>query len=230
MTYPARTAEHPRRQDEVGRDLIVRRTRDALRDRPRTDLSRQEIADYAGVTPALISYYFTDRISLFDAIAKPIIDMYCADARRVIKAKQSLSGKLRSMIELYLTFHCREGYLLDWYLHFAKQSESRAGLALLTAIEAEAAALIGELLDGKYLLGECPHAVQFVLWGMCKQVAQKSLFGRATGSTLNERITIETDLLYEFFMNGVALLLPAGPVVCTSQAPAPAPVAACRLG
>ena len=229
MTYPARTVRHPNRQDEVGRDLIVRRTRDALRERSRTQLSRQEIADYAGVTPALISYYFLDRASLFEAAIELIIEAYYADVRRVIKAKQCLSDKLRSMIELYLTFHYREGHLLDFYVKFAKQSEGRAGLKRLVAIEAAGVALVGELLDRQYLSSDCPHAVQSILWRMCKQVSRRPITESATGSPLDERIRTEATQLYDVFKHGVALLFPEGPAVYASQAAARDPIASCRL-
>lgn len=217
MTYPARTAGRPNSQDEVGRDLIVRRTRAAIRDRPRTDLSRHEIAKFAGVTPALISYYFPDRSSLFEATITPILEDYSDDVRRVINSNRSLNDKLKGIIEVYLTFHYGEGYLLDFYVALAGRSGNEAGLKLLDDVQAEAVACVGALLDGQCLLGECPYAVQSALWGMCKQVARSGI-GRSAGPATDESIAAETDLLYGFFMNGVALMLPVGPVLHRSQA------------
>lgn len=218
MTYPARSAERSISHEEVGRDLIVRRTRAAMRDRSRADLSREEIAKYAGVTPALISYYFPDRSSLFEAIAAPIIESYGDDVRRAIDANQPLSEKLKGLIRVYLAVHYREGCLLDFYVGFARKRGKDSNLALLTEIQAAAVAFVGKLLDGECLLGECPDEVQSTLWGMCKQVALRSEDGTTAGPPVDDRIAAETDLLYDFFMNGVAIVLPTGPMLHASQA------------
>ncbi len=217
MTYLAQTAGRPINQEEVGRDLIVRRTRAALRDQPRADLSRQDIAKYAGVTPALTSYYFPDRSSLFEAVATPIIEDHAESVRRVINSDQSLDEKLKSIIEVYLAFCCSEGYLLDFYIQFAKSGKN-VNLSLLADIQEAVVALVGKLLDRQCILGECPSEVQSTLWGMCKQVARRSGNERMTGPSINERIATESALLYDFFMNGVAIVLPVGSMLHTSQA------------
>ena len=216
MTYPARIAERPIRQEEVGRDLILRRTRAAMRDWPRTDLSRRAIAQHAGVTPALISYYFPNRISLFEAVVTPIIEGYGDDVRRVIHASGSSTDKFRNIITLYLDFHYREGGLLESYAEFAKASEGKAGLDLLSEIRAEAVAFVGALLDEQCILGECADTVQSIMWGMCKQVARKAAIASPSNPLGDERISAETDLLYDFFMNGVAIVLPADPMLHAS--------------
>ena len=191
-----------------------------MRELLRADLSREEIAKYAGVTPALISYYFPDRSRLFEAVAAPIIESYGDDVRRAINANQPLSEKLKGLLRVYLAVHYREGYLLDFYVRFAKKSGNDISLALLAEIQAAAVAFVGKLLDGECLLGECPHEVQSTLWGMCKQVALKSEDGTTAGPSVDERIAAETDLLYSFFMNGVAIVVPSGPMLHASQAEA----------
>ena len=189
-----------------------------MRECPRADLSREDIAKYAGVTPALISYYFPDRSSLFEAIAKPVIEGYGDDVRRAINANQTPNEKLRGLIRVYLALHYREAYLLDFYVGFAKASGKEIDLAPLTEIQAAAVAFVGKLLDGECLLGERPDEIQATLWGMCKQVALRCEQGSKAGSSVNERIAAETDLLYDFFMNGVAIVLPIGPMLHASQA------------
>ena len=213
MTYPARSAERFNSHEDVGRDLIVRRTRAAMRDRKGADLSREDIARYAGVTPALISYYFPDRSSLFEAIAGPIIGRYGDDVRQAIDADQALNERLKGLIRVYLAVHYRERHLLDFYIGSARKGGKDFNLALLTQIQAAAVAFVGELLDGNCLLGECPHAVQSTLWGMCKQIALRSEDERPAGPSVDDRIASETELLYDFFMNGVAIVLPTGPML-----------------
>ena len=217
MTYPARSAERFNSHEDVGRDLIVRRTRAAMRDRKGAVLSREDIAKSAGVTPALISYYFPDRSSLFETVAGPIIGRYSDDVRQAIDADQALKERLKGLISVYLAVHYRERHLLDFYVKFARKSGKESNLALLTQIQAAAVAFVGELLDGECLLGDCPHEVQSTLWGMCKQVALRSEDGKPTGPPVDERIASETDLLYDFFMNGVAIVLPTSPMLQVSQ-------------
>ena len=218
MTYLARYAGPASSQDEVGRDLIVRRTRAAMQDRPRSDLSRQEIAKTAGVTPALISYYFPDRSNLFEAIAVPIIEDFRHDVQRIIHANQSLNEKLRGLIGVYLAFHYREGFLVDFYVGSLTRSGSLTGLKRLIDVRSAAVAFVGEMLDGRCILGECPDEVQSTLWGMCKQVARRSANRGSAGSAVTARIAAETDLIYDFFMNGVAIVLPTDPMLHASQA------------
>ncbi len=216
MTYRAHFAERPSRQDEVGRDLILRRTRAAMRDWPKTDLSRRVIAQHAGVTPALISYYFADRLSLFEAAAAPVIADYADDVRRIINASGPSSEKFRAIIHLYLALHYRNGGLLESYVVFAKTRDGMAGLSLLSEVKAEAVAFVGVLLDEQCILGECADTVQSIMWGMCKQVAHKAGLASSPASTVEDRILAETDLLYDFFMKGVAIVFPADPMLHAS--------------
>jgi len=70
-----RTQGRPVRGDAMaGRDWLIQKTRIAMKFKPRIDMQRREIAEFAGVTPALVSYYFPDKGGLFEAAAKPFLN------------------------------------------------------------------------------------------------------------------------------------------------------------
>ena len=134
MTAQPRHAGRPVRDEEIGRNVILEKTRLAMRERPRADLQRNEIARYAGVTPALISYYFPDRSHLFEAAAHPVIEIYVAEARLIIGSDQPLIHRLNALILLFVEFNYKEGHLLDFYLEHMSRTGCKNDIVMLEGI------------------------------------------------------------------------------------------------
>jgi AcrR family transcriptional regulator len=157
---------------EQGRDRLIEKARDAMRLRPKMDLQRREIAEHAGVTPALVSYYFPDRTDLLELAAQPIIDSYVAGVRAILCHRDALETKLQRLIVLFLTFNSEQGFILD---HFVEISQTRA-----TSIETEALRTVGDALTefvehsiaAGILPGSDPSLVQAALWGICRDVGR----------------------------------------------------------
>ena len=205
MIDHARSAGRPVRREEVGRKLIVERTRTALRDRPTADLQRKEIAEHARVTPALISYYFPDRSSLFQAAAQPVIDEYADQLRNILANNNELTSKLRSLVNLYISFNYSEGYLLDFYLGHCKRADYTEGLEQLKAAYSDIIGFFDELLRMQLLRGGCSSTLQSMLWGMCKNVADR--LREKLLEVDDDLIASKTDVIYDCFVNGAAGLI-----------------------
>lgn len=210
MIDNARSAGRPVKREEVGRTMIVERTRTALRNRPTVDLQRKEIAEYARVTPALISYYFPDRSSLFKAAAQPVIDMYISDLRRIIISTDELSFKLRSLVSLYINFNCSEGYLLDFYLEHCRRVGDTDGLEELKLAYQEIMSLFNNMQQMRLLRGGCSSTLNSMLWGMCKNVAER--LREKLSEVSEDLISAKADAIYDCFIHGVAGLALVEPV------------------
>ena len=114
----------PRGDGEVGRTRLLERTREALKGKPRIDMQRREIAMFAGVTPALISYYYPDKWDLFAAAAKPVIEAYIISVREILRATTPSRLKLEALIGFFVEFNCNHSHLFDFYI---ENGEKMAG-------------------------------------------------------------------------------------------------------
>lgn len=200
MIDHARTAGRPVRCEEVGRTMIVERTRKALRNKLTVDLQRKEIAETARVTPALISYYFPDRSSLFKAAAQPVIDEYVDGLRQILASTDELTSKLRRLVGLYINFNYNEGYLLDFYLQHSKQVGDAEGLRALKTAYEEIVGLFDEMMQMRLLRDGCASTLNSMLWGMCKHVAETL---REKLLEVNEDlIAAKAEAIYDCFVNG----------------------------
>ena len=157
------------------------------------------------MTPALISYYFPDRSSLFKAASQPVIDEYVDGLRQILTNTDELRSKLRSLVALYIDFNYREGYLLDFYLEHCKKVGDTEGLEQLQLAYQEIIGFFDELLQMQLLRGGCPSTLQSMLWGMCKNVAERL---REKVLEVDEKlIASKADAIYDCFVNGAAGLV-----------------------
>ena len=203
MTAQPRTAGRPVRDEEIGRNVILEKTRLAMRERPRADLQRNEIARFAGVTPALISYYFPDRSHLFEAAAHPVIESYVADVRLIIGSNSPLIERLNDLIFLFVKFNYKEGHLLDFYLEHIEKTDSHENILLLEEIYKEMLAFFEELLKTKTIRGESAGVIQSMLWGMCKHTARRPVLEvDIDAATIDDLIRSKAEFLTDYFLHG----------------------------
>lgn len=100
---------------EVGREKIISRLQGVFRSGTAVDLSRKSLAELAGVTPALISYYFPKKEVLFEQISGPIICCYRAEMEEIMMGALPNNAKLRGVISLLVALYTRDGRILDMY-------------------------------------------------------------------------------------------------------------------
>ncbi len=94
-----------RGETEVGSQKIVEGMRAALRSLRKTNITRKDIAFYAGVTPALVTYYFPERDSLIESATVPIIEALVIDVKACLieagSTRQQLLGAINVLLESY---------------------------------------------------------------------------------------------------------------------------------
>ncbi len=163
----------PRGAREMGRDHLIESTRGAMRVRPRIDIQRREIAEHAGVTPALVSYYFPDKALLLEVAAQPVIDAYAADVRLIIRSQTLPNDRLKRLISLFLAFNTEQGFILDHYLEVTYAKRRDSNVAMLTAVKSELAAFFEELIALGLVKGDDPEFLPAALWGLCRYVGRR---------------------------------------------------------
>jgi AcrR family transcriptional regulator len=86
----------------VGKDALVAAARDALKRKPPREITLNEIAQIAGVDPALIRYYFGQLGELFTEAATEITRELRGRLATLIAEKGTVRERLRSRIHVYL--------------------------------------------------------------------------------------------------------------------------------
>ncbi len=170
----ARVQGRPTRgEKQVGRSRMVEKMREIMKSKPKIDIQRREIADFMGVTPALVGYYFPDKRSLIEEAANPLIDEYISQVRSRISSTDEPLEILRELIYIFVQFNQESGYLLDFYIEHVTTRKNHNSLPKLREIYEEMNGFFSELKRTGLIRGEDPRLVQSALWGMCRYVGQQ---------------------------------------------------------
>jgi TetR/AcrR family transcriptional regulator len=94
----------------VGREGLIDATRELLRTIPPGKLTRQHIAEFAKVNPALIRYYFGDTSTLLTAVVESIHHENLNRLREVLREPGTAIDKLRRRVRLILQMHLEYPY------------------------------------------------------------------------------------------------------------------------
>jgi AcrR family transcriptional regulator len=176
--------------NEVGRDRIIENLREMLRSRRADSTSRKSLAEFAGITPALVTYYFPDKYSLIEEATKPVIEDYARQLRAILGHQEVPNVKLRKVIALLVDCYKRDAGILDAYSELARHK----GEALKPNYVATMTDDLAEFFGDWFVQGttQAPPAVlQGALWGMCQFVAQVNLAREMSG--MNENLIAELD-------------------------------------
>ena len=206
MTLEVRSQGRPARgEGEVGRLRLLERTREALRVKPKVDIQRREIAMFAGVTPALVSYYYPDKWDLFAAAAKPVIQAYTDEVRTVLHAKSDTQAKVLSLATLFVRFNHQHGHLLDFYLENSDRMARKGDLDALHEVYGEMLVFFKRLLGEGLIRGDSPAFIQSSLWALCKYVAQQPHLAPLADSPEKDSFWKEqARKVCDLFLNGAA--------------------------
>ena len=202
-----RSVGRPFRSDGVGHTMILERIRAALRERPRSDLPRRELATYARVSPGLISYYFPDRSSLFAAAAQPVLDRYIVGMRKVLESDHTPLDRFKSLTYLLLDFNFQEGYLLDFYFEYSKRNGNDIVSDRLIDVDRDIIGLFEELQRERTVRGGCAHSLKSALWKMCHRAAY-GLRKEAMQGDRDAIIVERAEVIVDYFSNWVSGPLP----------------------
>jgi TetR/AcrR family transcriptional regulator len=92
-------------QEGVGRDALVEKTCELLRQLPPEKVTRAEVARFTGVDPSLIRYYFQDRSTLLVAAAERLTAQFAANLEKAVKESDSsprslLRARVQTLFDL----------------------------------------------------------------------------------------------------------------------------------
>ena len=106
-----------RGENEVGVQRIVEGMRAALRAAQNTTVSRKDVAGHAGVTPALVTYYFPERTDLIEAATLPVVSALVDRTRSCFEHEGSARQRLCQVIEALLDAYTRDAAVIALYSH-----------------------------------------------------------------------------------------------------------------
>ena len=168
--------------NEAGLRRIVYAMRDALRARQNIHVTRKEVAQYAGVTPALITYYFQEKDSLIEAAAVPIVVTMVEAVESYLRGGKEPRDKLRHVVEILLESYARDAVIIDLFI--AYQSSRADKLPdLIGNMEAALLTFFEQLLQQKPSTVYDATYLQKATIGMCKIVARRGHPGSARDSS-----------------------------------------------
>ena len=101
-----------RGENEVGSQKIIEGMRVALRTRRTINVARKDIAHHAGVTPALVTYYFPERNSLIEAATLPIVQTLVAKVKACIECDGAGRQHLVQAIVVLLEYFSRDAVVI----------------------------------------------------------------------------------------------------------------------
>ena len=163
-----------RGEGDVGRARLIEAAQVILRSQVSAQVSRKAVAEVAGVTPALVSYYFPDKSSLLDAATRPVVEKHLAALKRILDSKDDAETKLRDVIAVFIEANAVDHHLIEHHLDFSLNGTAKAGpheesflllrQQLVAFLEAGTAAGTWGRFD--------PALVITALWGICRSVAQ----------------------------------------------------------
>ena len=161
---------------------IVNAMRDALRDRHNIHVTRKVVAQYAGITPALISYYFPEKDSLIEAAAVPIVVAMVEAVEKCLTGDGEPRDKLRQIVEILIESYARDAVVIDLFI--AYQSARADKLPdLIGNMEAALLAFFNLWLQKHPSTVYDAAYMQKATIGMCKIVARSDPSGSAEDSS-----------------------------------------------
>jgi AcrR family transcriptional regulator len=165
----------PRGGNEVGSERIIESLREMLRSRSFEATSRKCLAEYAGVTPALITYYFPSKDGLIEEATKPVVEDYARQLGAILKADDEPDSKLRSIISLLVSCYTRDGGILDAYSELVRKNGRSLKPNYIDLMAQELSDFFCQWFNMGGVSDPHPAMLQGALWGMCQFAAQTEL-------------------------------------------------------
>lgn len=200
-----RQGRPPAKDGVNGRQNLIEKTRELLKAKPRVDIQRQEIAKYAGITPALVSYYFPDKWDLIEASAASLIDKYLCSVLNVTSKKKPGIAEFKALLRIYVEFSFEGGYILDFYLQNITSWKNLQRQAQLRDAHRTILTFFSSLMTSGHLTERDPSIVNSVLWASSHYLAQQAQNRHpadASESTHNLQSIVEE--LSNMFLHGIA--------------------------
>jgi AcrR family transcriptional regulator len=154
--------------DEVGRDRIIEGTRAFLRSPATGDITRKDVAQFVGVTPALISYYFPNTDDLLEAAVEPVVEAYAEKLTSIVHSDDKPLDRLRRVIVLFIECNAADRRIVDCFVDLMSTRPDGSGKNHINVIFRETR----EFMERHFIPGaeDLDDAEFFAsaLWSVCK--------------------------------------------------------------
>lgn len=187
-----------------GQQTIIASMQKFMRSRPLTNVQRLEIAEYAGVTPALISYYFPDKLDLIIVSASPLITTYTCRIRKILIECSDIMEGFQSLAYEFIDFNYKSGYLLDYYLDATMQRKGSKEIADVSAQYKDLIFFMRRVVERQTTRVVDPAFLQSSLWAHCKHLGrQPHLLNIADQDEADSAIRSLSEETFKLFTKGI---------------------------
>ena len=125
-----------RGENEVGVKKIVEGMQAALRALQNTKVSRKDVASHAGVTAALVTYYFPERTDLIEAATQPVVRALVDRTKACFEHEGPARQRLCQAIEVLLEAYTRDAAVIALYSDHRASTPDRSVPDLLKDLDA----------------------------------------------------------------------------------------------
>jgi TetR/AcrR family transcriptional regulator len=177
----------------VGREALIARTCELLRQLPPNRITRAEVARHMGVDPSLIRYYFRDRsMLLLAAVEKLTADFVRIREQEMRRAAPGPEGRLRARVTALLKFEVEYPFFHRLLVDEFAQLNSPAAMRFMQGMTSSSLAGYAEILEtgveeGVFRRTDSSFVFMAVI-GMCEFFVTGTPFMRAAlGQDFDER-------------------------------------------
>lgn len=223
----AKSAEPARRgigrpqlsEPKVGREALLEKTCELLRIMPPAQVTRAEVARFAGVDPGLIRYYFKDTSTLLVAAAESLCAKFGADMAKVGSlAGLGVEERVRARISALLALEIQQPNFNRLMIETVVGSPTPAAQKLMKDVNARGVGAYKALLDEGLASGEFREVdsayLHFSIIALCEFfVAGLPILGVATGKKPDLKTMGESyrQFICDLVINGLRPLPAARP-------------------
>ena len=183
MIQEKRAQGRPARgSNEVGSQKIIEGMQVALRALQITNITRRDLARYAGVTPALVTYYFPERNTLIEAATLPVVEALVSKVVTCLNDIGPTRPRLLRAAEVMLEYYARDAVIIQLFgEHRALEPDAKLP-DLLRDLETSLKSFFERWL---MMTTDSVYSAEFLqraAIGMCKSIAQlqNGMFGKET--------------------------------------------------
>lgn len=159
-------------QSGVGRDALINSTRRLLQIKPPGKVTREEIARFAGVNPALIRYYFGDKSTLLTAVVEAISQENLKRLRETLSQGGTAADRLARRVHLLLQMHAENPYyhqlIFEQLWQGSSRKQKRLAREMIVPYFEEFSRLFSEAKRRREMRDVDPRFLHVALIGLCE--------------------------------------------------------------